>query len=200
MIDKQTWLSIPLRIRFEGWVSDTYKLQQAGWQLSARENPNSYSLQLALRHQELGIYMLSNRVDVDYFAAAHMPGGVSTALRHMELSIRHVGQANTIKILHTSETNLFEFKPIDAMPQLVEHNIGDLQIFAPIQVRTQEVVVMPDSVPDLLEHILKLQAPDQARIREDARRRAARANLPEELARPRQHIHAQIITLDKERR
>ena len=74
--------------------------------------------------------------------------------------------------------------------------MADMKIFAGAQmVRTKEVIVMPDSVPDLMAHILKLQDPGQAAIREKFRKDQLLGKLGLKDVRPRQNFHAQILSL-----
>lgn len=88
------------------------------------------------------------------------------------------------------------FKPIDAHPQFVERTVAsleDLVHFAPALVRTQEIIVPEETVPDLMERILKMQDPArQARLK--AELREARYGQDIRYA-PQQKFHAQILSI-----
>jgi hypothetical protein len=87
------------------------------------------------------------------------------------------------------------FQPIDATPTLGTTKVSrmeDLVHFAAPLVRCNEVIIPEESVPELLDRILKLQQPARTeRIREQMRN-------PEGMvidAIPKQKFHAQIISL-----
>ena len=78
----------------------------------------------------------------------------------------------------------------DTRPQLVEieqRELGQFPLFSsPAQVAGESLIVPQHTVPELIEMIRRMQSPEQAEIRERARRRDATA--------PR--LHAQILTFD----
>lgn len=203
MIDESVIVSVPIPIRWAGWQSDTFRLQQAGWKLSAKEGPQlsrpSNELSLAIHHPVLRCYGLSKPIDVDYF-------GMIDARHRMSVTqmVQSVGFdihvfASDLQVQIFDEGGISDFRPIDAAPAIKQFkaSIDELNIFAPAQlVRTEEVLVMPDSVPELMARILELQDPKQAEIRERVRKRAARQGLPSDLARPVQKFHAQILSVE----
>jgi hypothetical protein len=198
--DQPHMLSMPIPIRFAGWESNTYQLQQNGWQLSAMEGRPSLSprpqLQLALKHPGLQIRAMTRPIDVDYLGMFHNAGSIVEMVCKIGLDVKVFGTTLMLSVVHYGP---LDFRAIDAQPQITDarfKNVDDLKIFADAQlVRTKEVVVMPDSVPELMEQILKLQAPKQADIRERVRKEQVLAGLDLKDVRPRQQFHAQILSI-----
>jgi hypothetical protein len=205
VLDQPRLVSAPIPIRFAGWESNTYRLQQCGWQLSAREdsirNVMRPQLQLALKHPDLQIRALTTPIDVDYLGMSRGAGhSIVEGLMRMGLDVQMFGSTLILNVMHQGPV---EFRPIDAQPMWEDPacstttNIDDLKIFADAQlVRTEEVIVMPDNVPELMAHILKLQDPKQAEIRERVRKDKLVNGLQLEDVRPRQRFHAQILSLE----
>ncbi len=195
-------LSVPIPIRWAGWESDTLRLQQNGWQLSAREDRVNLSpnpkLQIAMKHPDHRVQAITAPLEVDYYAMMHSHFSVVDVVRSQGLYVERM--AHDI-VLHMYNQAPMDFHPIDALPQMDNEiktvTLDDLKIFADAQlVRTEEVIVMPDSVPDLMTHILKLQDPKQRELRAKARREQILKDHDLRVAGPRQRFHAQIITID----
>ncbi len=98
--------------------------------------------------------------------------------------------------IHVERVMMTGFRPIDAYPQLramdfTAQSIEDFNIFATPLARTEEIIVEPKSVMELLEQIKAMQSPEQREIRERSRKRDARA--PYEAQRATT-FHAQILS------
>lgn len=182
-------LSRPAEVFWAGWRSTTTALQQQGWQMAAEQDFASFSLRVAFRHRDLKMYMVSERIrDIDYFEV-------------------HRGSMPTIYIAHAAsrldmvihETQMPRYEPVDAYPQFVERKIvsmDDLKIFAPPLVRTEELIVDPQTVDEMLQKIREMQAPEQQRIRAKQRLEAARYADPGVIEpRTQQKFHAQILSI-----
>lgn len=168
-------------VRFAGWSTTTYRLQQCGWQLAAEHMWDRLRVRLAMRHPATGLHMVSEVVDVDFIGRRHSHG------ERLVFDVRNVVGRDII----INDSSFSDFAPIDAMPQFIEkkaRSIQDFAIFAPLLVRTQQLIVQPDSVEECLARIRELQAPALAEIRE-------RDRSEEQLAVPRQIFHAQILSL-----
>ncbi len=171
-------LSQPHRVIFAGFESTTTRLQQAGWQLSAEQLMDRMSVRLALKLQMAGLYMVAEQQDCDFYNRRHEP---------MTFHIKHCSSNMVIQMMET----VFNFKPIDAYPQMTESprkSIEDFGIFAPLLARTEEIIIEPQSVAECLELIKKMQAPELAAIR---KRNSDESNRPIQ----RQTFHAQILSL-----
>jgi hypothetical protein len=173
--------SRPADVLFCGFRSTTSQLQNAGWELSMHEDFENQHLTLAMRHKQAGVYAMSARLAVDHFAYWQMRGD----MRLPPFVVTHI--SSDIRIV--SGVDFTKFKPIDAAPQVVrvdETNISQLSIFASQLVRTEEIIVEPQSVAECLSLIKRLQAPQLAEIRERNRRAEAM---------PQVQFHAQIMSL-----
>jgi hypothetical protein len=104
-------------------------------------------------------------------------------------------------VIQLLEGSPFAFEPIDAKPQMVRmtrKSIDDFQIVATPLARTQEIIVEPATVAEMLEKIKAMQVPEQAAIRARNRLRESRESYDIDSS-PRQIFHAQIISIDDHR-
>lgn len=183
--DQPRILSRPIRIRWAGWETDTLALQQAGWSLSAHQDPVRGEMQLAFENREIDVRGVSQRIDFDYvsiardFPEAHLPPISAQMANRLYLSLSQP---------------FVTFQPIDAMPSFVDmwqpKTLEDLAHFAVPLARTQEIIIPEPNVTDLLDKILAMQDPAkhayfERRVRDD---RMMREGVP------RQKFHAQIVS------
>jgi hypothetical protein len=178
-------LSRPLRVHWAGWETDTFKLQRCGWKLSAYQDIRGSLLQMAFQHDGVGIKGITAELPYQYERAldmrerAYVDGIVLNVQRMLGETVM-IHQAGDISAV---------WSPIDAEPRYIENRITrleDLAHFAGPLIRTNEIIVPEESIPELLERILKLQQPARIdRIKEELRGER----------RPEQKFHAQIISL-----
>lgn len=171
-------LSRPCRVHFAGWETTTNRLQQAGWSLSAEQGYDRGTVRLAAWLKPIGLYMLSECQNYNFYRCDALP----------VFEVRAVTSDMSIRV----DAETFAFSPIDARAQFVsiEHKrIEDFGIFATPLTRTEEIIVEPATVVDLMNKIRALQAPELAEIR---RRNHVREHAE---AAPRQQFHAQILSL-----
>ena len=174
--------SAPVRVSFAGWESDTYRLQNAGWQISADQRPYDYTWQLAFYHPLYKMRGISNLVrdsgprgfDLGYRYAETVPPIIQVALSSDFIS--HI-------------TAIFDrFEPIDAEPQWIEpKRMSQCVPFAPNLARTQEIIVPEKSVDEILNLLLEKQS--------DSRSRMIREQVSSDQFKPQQRVHAQIISM-----
>jgi hypothetical protein len=195
---KYRMLSRPARVYWAGFESDTLRLQQAGWELAAEEDIPYDRIRLLMRHQNMKLYALSAYTDYCFQREAYTRGDVP-------LIFNVVCAAPRMEVHRMAEVGVssFEaFRQVDAMPQMVSgeiKSIEDFRIFATPLVRTEEIIVEPQSVSAMLERIRELQAPEQKALREKQRLAAAREGLIVGDSRPQQRFHAQIISIEDAR-
>ena len=191
--DDHVLLSRPVKLHWAGWETNTYRLQQAGWSLSAEEDIRDMRMRLALRHEGHRIYGLTAGVDFDFMGARYNAMDMVRATEAMTIPVQHMASRLTVQ---SYEHGGFNFRPIDATPQFLERRIQSIEDFAHFATplaRTQEIILPEESVPELLERILKLQQPARTdRLREQLR--ADRDGLRLD-ATPRQKFHAQILSI-----
>lgn len=179
-------LSRPLRVHWAGWETNTYKLQKCGWQLSAYQDVRGSRIQLALRHSGMQIEGITEQLDYRYEQALDMREReyVDSIVLKVQAMV-----GETVMIHQMGEIPVWS--PIDAEPRYTERVITRLEDFAHFAgplIRTNEIIVPEESVPELLERILKMQQPARLqRIKEELRGEH----------RTEQAFHAQIISLRK---
>jgi hypothetical protein len=186
-------LSKPTPVHWAGFESNTFRLQQAGWDFSAEQDFASMRTRILMRHKAMHFYGSSGMVDTDFFQ-----GQGSEGWRNIRFPIQWItgGGVQVMRVMDNFEN----FRPVDMQPQVQSRNeikdIEDMGLFATASLaRTNEIIVDPDSVADMLARINDLQDPERkehfAKMAEEARRGGGdRSNY-----RPRQNFHAQIISL-----
>jgi len=148
-------LSRPCKIFFAGWESTTTRLQQAGWNLAVEYNHRE-EVSLALRFDPGRIYMLTGPSDNCWWDERVGP----------TFQVRHIAADFICNIEYFSA-----FEPFDAKPQMIQRgSIKEHKIFAPVLARTEEIIVEPSTVAELMDKIRKLQAPELKAIRDRNRR------------------------------
>lgn len=179
-------VSRPLRLHWAGWETDTYRLQQGGWQLSADQDVAARRMRLMMQHSAMRMQALTDRIEFDYWQARDDWGYADRVV----FPCRAIGSTVHVQMAGS----LPDFRAIDAAPQWREASgsLDDLFHFAPTLVRTQEIILPDESVPELMERILKLQQPGRTdRLREELRNQED----GRDSTRLRQKFHAQIISI-----
>lgn len=185
-------LSRPVRVDFAGFESNTYVLQQCGWEISMNQDVYSGKIGLALRHQGLQLHGFTDFVNHDYERAIY--GGIE---RHVFRIVRMFYEKNMNFEVIRSDDWRMACSPVDCQPQMTTREIKsmeDFAIFATPLTRTQEIIVDPNDVNELMERILKLQMPEQDAIHARKKLRESREGYVPEYQ-PRQNFHAQILSI-----
>ncbi|CAB4143784.1 hypothetical protein UFOVP447_238 [uncultured Caudovirales phage] len=183
--------SQPWKLHFAGWETDTYRLQQNGWQLSAIQDPYYDSMQIAFQHPEYRIRGISARVS-GYDARSQIYNSMNRMSGEFMPTIgAHLA---TDFVSHTATVAPFDkFRPIDAEPQLMDMRqmMSQNMVFAPNLARTQEIIVPEHSVDDLLNMMLEKQATNRAElIRRRVRQQGEYIDFQQ-----RTNVHAQIVSI-----
>jgi hypothetical protein len=148
-------LSEPKEVEWQGWKSDTYSLQRAGWKLAIEYDHMRQVYSLLMHHEQMKLYAISHE------AQFNMKGG-----RDWFQVVRVCGD---IQFTVRSHFHSFEFEAIDARPQYVDapiRSVKDTNIFAPFTQMKEIIIDKADmSVVEHLEAIKRLQEPAQAEIR-----------------------------------
>lgn len=180
--------SRPMRVRFAGFESTTTELQRAGWVLVAEEDYMRARIRLLMRHEDAGLYLVANEVEYRYETGFGRHMQISRGDRDLEFIVTRV--AKSIHVLRT-DWDLSKFKQIDAEPHGVDvelKRIEDFALFGAPMVKTQEIIIEPQSVAECLDLIKKMQAPNLAEIRR--RNRASEREIDRQQA-----FHAQILSI-----
>ena len=149
--------SEPITLRWDGWETNTHHLQRSGWQLSADQNVRNQTMQIAARHPN-GLSLLTEMTQWQY---ARWPDNYF--FRHYAYPPMRVKALGKVEMVFYGVGRFgFEgFNAIDTEPQVAEITRGrleDFYHFAPVT-SPHDLIVPQDSVPELLERILKLQQP-----------------------------------------
>ena len=187
MISHAAMLSIPARVYFDGWESNTLTLQSHGWQLAADERPHDMRMCLMLRHPHYGLRFMSEWREFHYYRMKDPMFGGRDQDRPV-FHVRHVGMDDTR--FHISGEVNYNFREIDARPIWRENvmKFEDLCYFA--KKGGPEIIVKPETVAELMEKIHKLNEPQLQAIQERNRTRAYGSQATE----GRLVQHAQILS------
>lgn len=182
-------ISQSYEVHFAGWKSTTARLQQEGWRLSAEQSHMNNSVRLALWFEPCNTYAVTEYVPYGFF---HDDGRYSM-MRDRPPPVFRVARFASDFIAQVCD-GFKDFEAIDARPQMHEirnESIKDFNMFAAPLVRTEEIIVEPETVADLMSKIRRLQGPELAAIRERNRLAAARGDYTQD----RQKFHAQILSI-----
>ncbi|MDE2107361.1 MAG: hypothetical protein KGL39_59750 [Patescibacteria group bacterium] len=175
-------LSRPCEVLWAGFRSDTFTLQQMGWELAVQQEINYARISLLLRNRAMQLYALSDAAEFDFYR------GVQDHIPSPRFIVRHISPQ--IQVVRHDVTSI-DYRVVDAQPQIVQQqikSIEDLGIFAVPLARTEEIIVDPADVSAMLEQIHKMQSEGQKEIR--ARNRQRERSYPI----PQQVFHAQILS------
>lgn len=161
--------------------------------MAAEQRVWDHRVRLAMRHEASGLYMISESADYHFAPRYTQAMRMSEDYGAPTFVVRHVGSNVTVRIMD----NLNQFRPIDAAPQFTtaeEKGIEQFALFATPLTRTEEIIVEPETVNDLMEKIRALQAPELAQIRQCNRMREGRSQ-GSSAPIAQQLFHAQILSI-----
>ncbi len=199
------YMGLPIRLRWEGWESNTFDLQQNGWEVSVSQSPSEQRMMLALHHRQMRLTGISPMIRFDFRTVE-----IDRYLQDVEIPIIHISPQIQVITLHQHQLvqsglphgrgiNWGNFTPVDAAPGAIlekVESIHDLIHFQPIP-KTEEIIIPEKNVSELLQEILKKQEPEQKkywkRVQEEAM--LARGRARETELHDQKQVHAQIITL-----
>lgn len=154
-------LSRPMKLIWAGWETDTLKLQQAGWELSAQQDYAMDMLRIAMRHKHLNVVGMSN--GIDYRQVVHAPLNTAPFYDAVNLGISYRIEQQCLNFSPEA------FNPIDATPRMTDrtiHHLEELQIFKTVNQDAKEIYLSEASMSDILNVALSKQDDRQAEIRQ----------------------------------
>ncbi|MDF2435411.1 MAG: hypothetical protein JWP44_5042 [Mucilaginibacter sp.] len=166
-------LSRPIRVHWQGWESDTAKLQQCGWNIAVQMEFQYFRYTLAIHNKILNLYAVtdSHIIDTSHWGNPNAQYNVDLErYEHIVFTVVSAG-SNLYNIGPTHlNVDFSKFQQIDAQPQWTTNrmqNIADFNIFSVPLTRTQEILFdkADMSVVDRLEEIIKKQSSKQKEIR-----------------------------------
>ena len=151
----------PIKLLWAGWQTDTYTLGKFGWSISVEQNQIEATFQLALRHKQLNIHGISDRISFEY----------EGILRGKPGPVINMRLANDFLVNITNPVGLEAFEPIDTIPAYISEfkvqRMSDLNIFQALSKRIEkEVYLKPDSMSEILNMALAQQDPIQTELRQ----------------------------------
>jgi hypothetical protein len=180
-------ISEPHPVCWAGFQSDTLTLQQHGWEFSSHQDAARRTFYLMMRHQPTGMHAETNSVDYGRNAA-----GLRGREARLPFYVRWMTNAEVEFQRIPSPPWLKDCEPVDMQPQVITEctRIEDMNLFASPMARTNEIIIDPHSVPELMDRILEIQEPGR---KEHFKRIAAEQR--RDKAVPRQQFHAQVLSL-----
>lgn len=155
-------LSEPIELHFAGWRATTLDLHAAGWEIQAHEDVAYGQMQLAMRHRDARLTLLTKMATWDY---GHPIWQAQQPLRIM--GVEAAGANISVAVRRDFAWN---FQPVDPVPRWSNDeivSINDLCHFAP----ARRLILPEETVPNLLARIVELQQPDaEARYLDLARK------------------------------
>lgn len=179
--------NVPIPVEMAGWRSDTYALQQHGWQISAEQRIDMRTIQIVLHHPETKAYLMSMVEELDYFRMDR-----AEMLARMSMRVNQLPSGFMFQH-HNGHQPFLGMMPVDATPHIVEmekSSLEDLMVFRPLP--KEELIVAPDTVPGLMDKIIALQDPKIKELIAEQRKRETRG----EQGQPHKiSNHCQIISI-----
>lgn len=194
------WKVLPVKVRFDSFTSDTFAMQNDGWQISQQWHPDRQAMTMAFKSPRLRLYMSSHWME-DFNPGGRYGAGREEWIREMGINIAMVSTEIEVMRMNVQEGSVSyfdKFNPVDATPRMFSNvceKISDFNIFEPIDKSVQsDIIIKPESVPELMDRILNLQEPNMKRILEKERNRkfvgGDLGEIPHEVK-----THAKIISI-----
>lgn len=196
--------SDPIKVHWAGFESDTCRMQQAGWTVSAWEDVRCMQMQLAFSRdggrfnvgQPNVLKGISSRFSYDYRGRMAAMQGYGTYNTEVVAEIQAVGSR-----VHLHEHGGIDisskFHPVDATPQMWSGKITGLDDYGHFvpkgNLAPQDIIVADESVEELLAKILKAQQPAKLE-------RATSQYYDEKAGLLVPKVHAKIVTLEEYRK
>lgn len=182
--------SIPIKVHWAGFESDTYKMQASGWSISAMEDVCSMQMRLAFARGGEDRGEMNSRPKlrgITSFIPYEYRRNMDPYCEPIEVIAEIHAMGETIMI---REIDRPKFHPIDATPQLTTGKITCLDDLAHfVKAKPQLIVAEEPEVEELLAKILEMQTPAKVARATEAMYEERKSGLlvPK--------VHAQIISL-----
>lgn len=182
--------SVPLKIKWAGFISDTLTLQNNGWTLAIEDRCDHFlgrhEVRFILKHQMLDLYCVTYLNTFDF---GELTSHLIDRKDFIDFHIQTIGKE--IYYQGIPEFRYDSINEIDCRPEykaISYDKISEMSIFKTLIKPESTLIVEPERISDLLKQIVEAQAPNQAEIRERIRRGEARNNF-------KQTLHAQILSV-----
>lgn len=191
-------ISEPHRVHWCGFTSNTRDMQQSGWRISVQQDFRHDHIRLAFRHDGAQCSMLTDTISYYHMIERHVHTYSRTHTIDGLLDFYVVRAGYDIQVTSYREDKPRPWFAVDALPQMNQTRMQSLEDFAVFAkaplTRTQELIVDPNDVNELMSRIIDLQKPEQDRLRQKARLRESREGMILGTE-PKQTFHAQILSI-----
>lgn len=178
----------PIDIFFAGFQANTYQLYQCGWEIHANQDQYENSLSLALSHKELGIILISPKLDYNYYQMA-VAFQTRTPIYNLKFKTMPF-QPDYRFYQQVLDQNFDNFQNVSGKPEMISEKITCLEDCFLFKPKT-ELLVEPQTVQQMMDVILSKQSEKQKELREKHRKAVRR-----EINRETEIIqHCQILSV-----
>ncbi len=163
-------------VEFCGFTATTLELEQSGWQFSAQQDPHRSTVRLALHHPRAGLSGLTNECDMS--AWLHAATRDAVLLKGHVFRVCSMGSNTRVQYI-TMSGNTRPWSAVSMFPDMIESPLKELDLhelvpFRAVNHEAEQIVIAPESVTQVLDLLLKCQAPAAAARRVAERQRGVR--------------------------
>lgn len=164
----------PIPVEWQGWRSDTHSLARLGWDILAEEGLDHYTMSHRIR---LGLLSPEKTLMITSIFNISTQETLYSRTSSAEI-MRHMGVRN-MSIIHERDVHRVmpepEFVSINNMKKIDPYGTvtvkqedmytGRYRFFNYVSDNPKEIIIPPSSVEECLNHILRLQYPDQVELK-----------------------------------
>ncbi len=160
-----TWLRNPVcEVFFAGFSSDTLTLQQNGWEISAEQDGRAGEIRLALQHRQAGVYALTNSVNFRSTMGTWQTPAIQKYGHLLKFQVCMMSSIGRCTMAVMREPRYGGFTPVSALPETSDSSTSEMKFedlvpFRAVNPNAEQIIVAPDSVPQILDLLLKIQSP-----------------------------------------
>lgn len=156
--------SRPMRLHWAGWETDTLRLQNNGWQISAEQDPMNRRIRVAINHPHFKMQGISNVEHFD-FAKSYMDHYCNDWYTDAQLSLYAMSREIYIREHSSVEHSFCAIDAIPTVQQTTIRSLSDFAYFQTVQKPQHEIFLKEASLEEILEMALNKQEPAQEQIR-----------------------------------
>lgn len=161
----------PVPVEFLGWRSDTYRLQQSGWQIAMFKDTQRFHDVFVFHNEHLKLEGVSEGYDSYGAISQRMLDGRFDQTRVPPIRIRYLGKLQVICM--QMDMGIMSAQPVDCQPAMCERHEFEVEsLFQVVPNKAQSVLVdkADMSVVEHLQSIVNGQKAKQAELRQKKRR------------------------------
>lgn len=162
----------PIRVEFQGWSSDTHRLQQAGWQMAMYHEPQHMRDYFVFSNEAMKIRGVSHGYDRYHVLDGRNRNGKFDADRVPPIIINCLGDLRATYV--QLDFDIMKARQIDCQPRMIESSEVQWDSLFGIVPNCNESMFVDKADMDVVDHlqaIIDKQRPKQAELREKHRKR-----------------------------